>query len=73
MEQMVKQLASLTDGQIDAIIADTYGDISIDAPTLNIEGQTKTKEEVIAPIEMPKEEKRVVRAPVKKQLSPSER
>lgn len=44
-------------------------DLTIESPSLNIEGQLKAKEEVIAPIEV----KKVVVAPVKKPLSQSER
>ena len=45
-------------------------DESIESPSLNIEGQLKSKPEVIAPIE---EKKKVVVAPARKPLSQSER
>lgn len=47
-------------------------DESIESPSLNIEGQLKTKE-VIAPIEEKKEVKKVVEVAVRKPLSQSER
>jgi hypothetical protein len=49
-------------------------DETIESPSLNIEGQYKVKEEVIAPIqEVKKVEKPIVVKKVVRQLSPSER
>lgn len=48
-------------------------DETIESPSLNIEGQLKVKEEVIAPIEEKQEVKKVVVAPARKPLSQSER